>query len=356
VVVIRALVDDDDRRVHFVVARGVFTALARHASAAEAEPVLVPKALPKADRDTLERVLDDALAASLDASLDESLRTVAIALVAVAPDPPESHDGSRDARDDEAPVVDTLARLLDARESTVPLHRGEYQRSATRAVGVKQSTLARRLGLSWPVMDAIEPTERPLLLISRARSGDRDALGELLGLYRNYLRILAAAQVGESLRGRVEPSDIVQETFLEAATGFASFRGTSEAELCAWLRRILVHNIADEAKHHRRQGRDVDRQVSLDQALARSSFCLHEALATNFSSPSSQAMRRERAVIVADVLAELSEDHRTVIVLRNLLQLRFEEVAERMGRSSVAVRLLWLRAIEKLRGLLGEEP
>jgi RNA polymerase sigma-70 factor (ECF subfamily) len=205
-------------------------------------------------------------------------------------------------------------------------------------------------------MDALEHSERPLLLLGLARGGDRDALGELLELYRNYLQILAAAQVGTSLRGHVEPSDIVQETFLEAATGFASFRGTSEAELCTWLRRILVHNIADQAKHHRRQERDVDRQVSLDQALDRSSLCLHEALAANLSSPSARAMRRERAVIVADVLAQLSEDHRTVIVLRNLLQLRFEEVAERMHRSPVAVRLLWLRAIERLRGLFQEEP
>ncbi len=196
--------------------------------------------------------------------------------------------------------------------------------------------------------------ELPEALILRARKGDPSALDRLLGVYRNYLKLLARTQIGSGLGVRLEPSDLVQETLLEAHQGFRQFAGNTEREFVAWLRRILVRNLADEVKRQRAQRRDFQRQESLEVMLERSSLAVHEALAAGISSPSEQAVRREQAVLLADALARLPDDYREVILLRHVERLGFEEVAPRMGRSPGAARKLWARAIVKLRSVLEE--
>jgi RNA polymerase sigma-70 factor (ECF subfamily) len=195
----------------------------------------------------------------------------------------------------------------------------------------------------------------PEMLLAQARSGDQAALGRLLDLYRNYLRLQARTLIGSALRLRLDPSDLVQETFLEAHRDFGQFGGSSEPELVGWLRHILVRNLADQAKQHRSQKRDVRREESLEAMLDRSSQDVQAALATGLSSPSARLRRRERAVLLADTLAALPPDYREVIVLRHLEHLKFDEVGARMGRSSGAVRMLWARALERLNAIL-EEP
>jgi RNA polymerase sigma-70 factor (ECF subfamily) len=202
-------------------------------------------------------------------------------------------------------------------------------------------------------MSHMSPLEDvPECLLSQARAGDAAALGRLLELYRNYLRLQARALMGAGLRVRLDPSDLVQETFLEAHRDFARFMGQSEGEIVAWLRRILVRNLADQLKRHRAAGRDYRRQQSLEAKLERSSLDVQAALAGGLSTPSVRAARREQAVVLADALAELPADYREVIVLRHLERLKFDEIADRLGRSSGAVRMLWTRALEKLHGLL----
>ncbi len=185
-------------------------------------------------------------------------------------------------------------------------------------------------------------------LLERARDDDRAAQGELLALYRNYLRILARTQLDKFLRVRCDASDVVQETLLEALRDFPRFAGSTERELIAWLRRILVRNLADQVKHHKAQVRTWERQESLEGALDRSCSAVQEALARGTSTPSARACRREQAVLLADALERLSADYREVIVLRNFQALPFEEIARRMERSAGAVRMLWARALERL--------
>jgi RNA polymerase sigma-70 factor (ECF subfamily) len=190
-------------------------------------------------------------------------------------------------------------------------------------------------------------------LLARARAGHDDCLGQLLEHYRNYLVLVARTQISLHLTARVSPSDLVQESFMQACSSFRQFRGTSEAEFLAWLRRILVRNIlAAFACHRRAQKRDTGREVSLQQlqtALDRSSQQIQAKLAAAGSSPSVIAQRHELAVIVADRLAELPDHYREVIVLRNLESRSFDEIALRMGRTVSAVRKMWSRAIDRLR-------
>jgi len=193
-----------------------------------------------------------------------------------------------------------------------------------------------------------QASRTPEELLERARSGDLESFGQLLSQYRNYARLLARTLIGTTLRLRLDPSDLVQETFLEAHRDFPRFDGSTERELLAWLRRILARNLADQARRQKAGLRDIRRQVSLEAMLDRSSARMQQALVAVVSSPSAAAAQREQAVLLADALAGLPPDYREVIILRNLERLRFEEVAARMGRSPGAVRMLWTRALERL--------
>jgi RNA polymerase sigma-70 factor (ECF subfamily) len=196
-------------------------------------------------------------------------------------------------------------------------------------------------------------------LIRRWRQGEAHALELLFQRYRHYLRILAEMQMGRQLRARCEASDLVQQTLLEAYRDFASFQGQQEGDLLAWLRRILANNLFNEARRLGAQQRDAAREVSLEQlqaGLDHSSATLGRCLADDAEPPSQIAARREAAVHLADTLARLPADYQTVLLLRVFEGLSAEEVAQRMGRSAGAVRMLQLRALTALRTELNKNP
>lgn len=187
-------------------------------------------------------------------------------------------------------------------------------------------------------------------VLNALRQGDATAQGDVLLRYRPWLNLLARLEIDTQFQGKFDASDIVQQTLLEACRDLPQFRGQTEAELLAWLRQILAHVMAHEIRRYvGTQQRDLAREVSLEQSLAQSSRRLGDLLAGSESSPSRQAVRHEQEVLLAEVLARLPEDHREVIVLRNLEGLSHEEVAQRMGRSVGAVRMLWVRALARVR-------
>ena len=199
------------------------------------------------------------------------------------------------------------------------------------------------------------PRNDPEQLLARARHEGGAALGELLELYRHYLYLLALAQIGWRLQSRLDASDVVQETFLAAHRDFARFRGLTEAELVAWLRQVLAARLADQVRRHlRARRRDARLERRLADELDRSSQALERQLAARQSTPSNQAARRERAVLLAEALKALPADYEEVIVLRHLEGLSFAEVAGRMGRSVDSVEKLWVRALARLRRALGD--
>jgi RNA polymerase sigma-70 factor (ECF subfamily) len=192
-------------------------------------------------------------------------------------------------------------------------------------------------------------------LIDRARHDEPGALDRLLDSYRNYLRLLARTGLDASLQGKTDPSDLVQDALLKASQKFWQFRGTADAELAGWLRQILARCLANFVRRYRTGGRRVGREQSLDQLLHRSSDAMERILATNSTSPSGSAQRRDLGVVLSDALAQLSEDQREVIVLFHLEGLNWEEVARRLGRTIGAVRKLWARALKQLRPLINEQ-
>src|SRR5438105_1940581 len=103
-------------------------------------------------------------------------------------------------------------------------------------------------------------------LLDAARSGSREALGQLLESCRGYLLMVAKGELDRDLQAKEGASDLVQETFLEAQRDFVQFQGASEAELLAWLRRLLLNNVANFTRRYRTTGkRSVEREVVLDE-------------------------------------------------------------------------------------------
>lgn len=190
------------------------------------------------------------------------------------------------------------------------------------------------------------------MLVS-ARNGNREALGDLLQWYCNYLTILATTQLDRRLQRRLSPSDLVQDTLLAAQRDFPDFRGQCERELLGWLRQILINCLHRAIEVHLKAGkRDLRREVSLDDlttSMDRSALNFGAMIAGSGTSPSSPVHARERSVALANELAKLPQNYREVIVLRNLQSLSFEEIAARMEKSVGAVRMLWLRAIDKFK-------
>jgi len=201
-------------------------------------------------------------------------------------------------------------------------------------------------------------TSRADTCLARALEGCGRSLGELLEIHRSYLRWIVEVQMGRRLNARVSASDVVQETFLEANRDFAAFQGRSAQEFSGWLRRILLNNILRVVDEHvLAKKRDVRREVSL-QALAtsldRSSARLEDMVPDAGPSPSVAVHRNDMATALADALADLPPDYRTVIVMRHIEELPFAEIAEQLGRSSGAVRMIWMRAIRATRMKLAD--
>jgi RNA polymerase sigma-70 factor (ECF subfamily) len=197
--------------------------------------------------------------------------------------------------------------------------------------------------------------DSPAELLRLAQAGDAEHLGKLLELYRHYLHLLARMEIGRNLRAKLDASDLVQDTLLEAHRNFSRFRGSSETQFVCWLRQIMAASLANLLRRYLgTQGRDVRLERQLATQLDQSSQLLDRGLIDAAGSPSQQASRREQAVLLADALQRLPEDYRQVIVLRHLQGLSFAEVGQRMERSIDGVEKLWMRAIARLRQVMGD--
>jgi len=194
-------------------------------------------------------------------------------------------------------------------------------------------------------------------LIRRAQQGDAECRERLFALCRSYLGFAARAQVESWLKVKVDASDVVQQTMLEACRDFERFQGDSEPQLLAWLRKILLHNVADFVRHYRGTAkRQVRREVPFRSQGENGSRLGAPEPAAPDATPSQEVLRRDDELRLVAALEKLPPDYQEVILLRNLQRLPFNEVADEMGRSRPAVQMLWKRAIDKLREVMGDEP
>lgn len=187
-----------------------------------------------------------------------------------------------------------------------------------------------------------------------ARNGSSEALGHILQAYRPYLLAIASREMDEALQAKDGASDVVQETLLEAVRDFSHFHGVSSEQLCAWLRCLLVHRLSKRGRRFRKtQKRRIDHECRLDDLLSADQQEL--PLSAKDPTPSQNVTGEEQMERLTQAIAHLSEDYRVVLRLRYQEGLTFEEIGVRMGRTATATRLLWRRAVERIKHVLRVE-
>jgi RNA polymerase sigma-70 factor (ECF subfamily) len=176
-----------------------------------------------------------------------------------------------------------------------------------------------------------------------------DAAAETLERFRKYLGLLAEVHLDRRLRGKIDASDVVQQTMLRAYGAWPKLRGHQTEVVAAWLRRILATTLADAVKHYERDKRNVGLERSLEADLDRSASGFAAWLAADHTSPSGRAERNEELLRMVEALTRLPDDMREVIVLKHCQGLALKEIGERMGRSVPAVASLLRRGLAALR-------
>jgi RNA polymerase sigma-70 factor (ECF subfamily) len=190
--------------------------------------------------------------------------------------------------------------------------------------------------------------------LAAARAGSREALGHVLEACRGYLLLIAQHELEPELQAKGGASDLVQQTFLEAQKDLAGFHGDSPDALLAWLRRLLLNNLANFRRDLQRARRSVSREVAL--TLGDSSTEINAEPPADTPSPSEALKSEEQIWILERAVERLPEDYRQVIHLRYREERSFDAIAELMNRSPNAVRKLWARAIEALQQELETPP
>ncbi len=205
--------------------------------------------------------------------------------------------------------------------------------------GNEFSASTRSLGLPLPPAQSPE-TPDVAALLAWARVGSREALDELFEGFRDDLLSLIRGRLGRAFRAHLDADDVLQVTLLRAFEHITEFRGTSRRSLRAWLARIARNAIRDQVDYLKRERRDMDRTVPLDDVV--------QSLADEDRSPISRLIWEEEAGRLVKAIACLHDRHRLVILLRKQEELSFGEIGERLGRSPDACRMLLVRAMADL--------
>lgn len=172
---------------------------------------------------------------------------------------------------------------------------------------------------------------------------------------RSYLRLLAATGLNRQLRAKLDPSDIVQQTLLQAHRAQATFRGSSRGELRAWLKQILTRNLINAARDFATIKRDISREISLQANLHDSWLKVDQALAESGTSPGTQAQNNEEQQRICEAVEMLPEPQRLAVELHHFLGWPISQVAEELDKTPVAVAGLLKRGLRTLRSQFKSE-
>jgi RNA polymerase sigma-70 factor, ECF subfamily len=187
-------------------------------------------------------------------------------------------------------------------------------------------------------------------LLESARRGSNESLGKTLEICRQYLLLVANRELDNQLQAKGGGSDLVQETFFEAQRDFDKFSGSTQDEMLAWLRRILLHNIHNFRRFWETDKRNAGVEIPIQE---NNSSDMGPELPSPDQTPSQVAIKKERIDAVDAAMAQLPDEYRQVIMFRNQQHLSFEEISSKLGRTADAARKLWARAVEKLNAELG---
>lgn len=172
--------------------------------------------------------------------------------------------------------------------------------------------------------------------------------------FRPYLLVLARMHFDRRLQAKFDPSDLVQQTMLQAHRAAGQFEGQTDGERAAWLRQILARTLLHEVRDYARDKRSVERERSLEANLTAASGRLECWFALDQTGPVDRAARNEQFLRLADALEGLPEDQRDAIILHYLQGWKLAEIAEQLDRSVSAVGGLLHRGLKRLREVVVE--
>ena len=205
--------------------------------------------------------------------------------------------------------------------------------------------------------EPIMKNEREQELLQRANGGDRNALGELMEIYRPKIQRVIEFRIDSGLRGRVDASDVLQETFVEAVRRFDYFLQNKKTSLFLWLRFLALQKLDELYRHHfGAQKRDANREVSIFRQPNKNETTAQIAaqLLGDLTSPSRALLRDEARDMIESALTSLDELDQEVLALRHFEQLSNHEVAEALGIQSAAASKRFVRALQRLKAIIDE--
>lgn len=196
-------------------------------------------------------------------------------------------------------------------------------------------------------------------LLAQAKAGDRAAINRLLERHRTSLRKLIQLRLDRQIARRVDASDIVQDVLLEANTRLEDYLNDSRMPFHLWLRQLAQDRMIDMHRRHRgaqRRSLDRERSLSAPQFADQSGFDLMGQLADHELTPAAASIRKELETRFLLALEQLEDEDRDILLMRHFEQLGNNEVATALGLSSAAAGMRHLRALRRLRAVLGDRP
>ena len=196
-------------------------------------------------------------------------------------------------------------------------------------------------------------------LLHQAAQGDGQLLGTLLAQHRDRLKRMVALRLDHRLQGRIDPSDVIQEAYLEASARLAEYLRDPSMPFFIWLRFLAGQKLVTLHRHHLGvKMRDADQEValyhgSLPQA---SSAALAARLLGHDTRPSEAAIRAEMKIRVQEALNSMPSLDREILALRHFEQLSRAEIAQVFGITEAAAGKRYIRALERLKLILGQGP
>lgn len=204
----------------------------------------------------------------------------------------------------------------------------------------------------WP------ETEKTQELLHGIQQGDPDAMNRLLERHRDAVRRLVQMRLDQRVQRRVDVSDVVQDVFVEANRRLADYVNLPQPmPFHLWLRQITQDRIIDAHRRHRASAkRSVDREqhIAVPAGMDRSSIELAAQLVDPELTPAAAATQHEMAQRVEAAIAKLADQDAEIIVMRHYEHLTNQEIAVALELSEPAASMRYLRAVRRLRELLGE--
>jgi RNA polymerase sigma-70 factor (ECF subfamily) len=199
-------------------------------------------------------------------------------------------------------------------------------------------------------------SSRPNLtaLLTQVAEGEASARDELLALYRPYLRLVAGQRMPRLVQKRVDASDLVQQTLIDAVRGLPEFRGQTEPEFTAWMMRLLERNLLMSVRNNTLGKRDIRLEQDLSNTDGSAQMMWH-LVSDDASSPVSRVVRGEAALQLAAALDELPPDQRCAVEMRYIGHRSLQEIADEMQRSVGSVAGLIRRGVATLQDRLPPE-